>query len=141
MSELRSKLIRLAHANPHLRADLLPLIASRKQPAKKASHAKEAAPQIFEDWLEMFLDAVANSCGMDVFGEGSGQIQGSIDVGTVSLAFDRMGTLKFNITGLDYDDGDIEENGSIPFDKLKKMNPKAVGAMVKEAANKLQKRK
>lgn len=48
MSELRSKLIRLAHSKPELRGTLLPLLASQKQAAKPSPADKAEFAKLFK---------------------------------------------------------------------------------------------
>lgn len=48
MSDLRNKVIRLAHSNPELRKDLLPLL---KQAAKSSKYSLDGAQEVW--WLKL----------------------------------------------------------------------------------------
>lgn len=58
-NNLRSNLIRLAHANPHMRADILPLLAQGKQASAKQAHGPVALPD--PDVMLYYIDKAANS--------------------------------------------------------------------------------
>ena len=71
MSELRSQLIRLAHAKPELRKDLLPLLENERHAATTPQAAKKLVETFLRDRGVDFEKVTAKTIGFEDLGRGS----------------------------------------------------------------------